>query len=76
MHFIETIIFEGVPAHENLLARVYNVGQFCSEINLEAAAIFIDNLKLSFVIAYYSPSGEPILFLKYFERFLSFLPNG
>lgn len=62
-----------VFTQNSLNVKICDVGQFCSEISLEAAAVFIDDLKVIFVSVYHSPSGNPSVFLENFDKLLSFI---
>lgn len=62
-----------VLVHNSLQARVCDVSQFCSELNIELSAVFLDDLKIIVVAAYHSPSGDPNIFLTSFEKLLLFL---
>lgn len=42
-----------------LKVKVCDLSQFCSEMSLEAAGVFIDNLKIIMVSVYHSPAGDP-----------------
>lgn len=53
--------------------RVCDVSMFCSELNLEGAAVFLDSLKTIVVSIYHSPSGDPNVFLYSFNGLLGFL---
>lgn len=55
--------------------RTCDVGDFCLDVNFEAAAIYIDSLKIIVVSLYHSPSGNPQVFLQNFDKLLSFLAS-
>lgn len=56
----------------SLQVKVCDLNEFCSEMSLEAAAVFIDDFKLIFVSVYHSPSGNPTVFLENFDKLLTY----
>ncbi len=59
--------------HDKFKSRELDVNQFCNELNFEASAVIIDDLKVVLVSLYHSPNGSALEFLNTLEIFIVYL---
>lgn len=54
----------------NMQSSEIDISTFCDELNFEASAIYIAKLKCTIVSLYFSPTGDPYVFMSKLEIFL------